>query len=286
MLRSRPILSLLILLACLGAAAQTDPNSKVASFFISAFDGHGNPVSLEKESIEVKIDRSLAVVSNLHDASTEPLDFVVAVDLSNSGGSRAELIKQLTVNLFQVLSTGQNQGLLVLLQTKPEVSNRPLQPEEVKQVMQKVGFGGGTSFYDAVRLGSEAASRLPNYKDHRHAMIVISDGEDNQSAVNVETAIHSAIGTGLPVYGIYVSEKMNSPRGHDRLEKVSKQTGGFFFDSLKPLDAIPKVAELIAHQYLATITSAALANSDRHELRVATSVKHVQIAAPQLLLLH
>jgi len=269
-----------ILVVCVYAKSQTTPNTKSQTFLISGFDGHDHPVSLEKGDIEVSLDRTPADVVELNDASGVPLDFVVAVDLSNSATTRAELIKQLTIDSFQVLSTGQNRGLLLLFNIKPQVSNRPLQLDEVKQTMQKVDFGGGTAFYDAVKLGTEAASRLPAYVNHRHAMIVISDGEDNQSTVNVDTAVDFAIAARVPVYGIYVSEKMNSPRGHDKLEKISKQTGGHLFDSLKPLDAVAKLADMVSRQYVLTVTPRAPINSDRHELHVKSAAKHVQIAAP------
>src|SRR5271166_1192958 len=66
------------------------------------------------------------------------------------------------------------------------------------------GGGGGTTLYDAVLLGSD---ELMKPVDGRKAMIVLTDGVDTGSKVNLGDAIESAQRTNTLVYSILFSDE-------------------------------------------------------------------------------
>ena len=129
------------------------------------------------------------------------------------------------------------------------------------------GGRGGTSLYDAVYL---AANEILKKQSGRKAVIVLSDGVDSSSKISLESAVESAQradtlvysiwfageqerGTGFgPVFGPGMGRGGGRGRGRRRqesrpdgkkvLERISKETGGAFFEVSKkhPLDDIFK----------------------------------------------
>lgn len=140
------------------------------------------------------------------------------------------------------------------------------------------GSGGGTSLYDAVYLASnEVLKKQPG----RKAVIVLSDGIDRSSKTGLTSAIESAQRTDTLVYSIYFADDQEQrggsfgpvfggggmgrgggrgrrmpqesrPDGKKILERLSKETGGTFFEVSKkrPLDDIFKqIEEELRSQY-------------------------------------
>ncbi len=139
--------------------------------------------------------------------------------------------------------------------------------------------GGGTSLYDAVYLASDEVLRK---QQGRKAVIVLSDGVDRTSKTSLTGAIESAQRADTLVYSILFADDQQqrsgsfgpviggggmgrgSGRGRSRmpqesrpdgkkiLERLSKETGGTFFEVSKkhPLDDIFKqIDEELRSQY-------------------------------------
>jgi Ca-activated chloride channel homolog len=113
---------------------------------------------------------------------------------------------------------------------------------------------GTTALYDAVAVSAdELANRgkLP-----KQVLLVITDGADNASRLDLEQAIRRVQNLGGPVvYTIgllFGDEKEESERARTALEKLSQETGGiaYFPRSLQDVDSIAaEVAHEIRDQY-------------------------------------
>ena len=140
------------------------------------------------------------------------------------------------------------------------------------------GRRGGTSLYDAVFLASDDVLRK---QQGRKAVIVLSDGVDNASKTSLTGAVESAQRADTLVYSILFADEEEQrfsgfgpvfgpgmgrgggrgrgrmpqgarPDGKKVLERISKETGGAFFEVSKkfPLDAIYKrIEEELRSQY-------------------------------------
>ncbi len=135
--------------------------------------------------------------------------------------------------------------------------------------------GGGTSLYDAVFLASDDVLQK---QSGRKAVIVLSDGVDNASKTSLTEAVESAQRADTLVYSILFAEEHqpamggfgpvfgpgggrrgrgrmpqeSRPDGKKVLERISKETGGAFFEVSKkhPLDEIYKrIEEELRNQY-------------------------------------
>jgi VWFA-related protein len=144
------------------------------------------------------------------------------------------------------------------------------------------GRGGGTSLYDAVFLASDEVLKK---QSGRKAVIVLSDGVDNASKTSLTGAVEAAQRTDTLVYSILFADEpqqglINGPvfggpgmgrgRGRSRmpqesrpdgkkvLERISKETGGAFFEVSKkhPIDEIyRRIDEELRSQYSLGYTS-------------------------------
>lgn len=101
--------------------------------------------------------------------------------------------------------------------------------------------GGGTALYDAVysacrdKLLDVARGREPV----RKAMILVSDGDDNQSHAYLDDAIKECQRAETIVYTISTNTSPSRERGDDVLQKIAEATGGraFFPHSLENMPA-------------------------------------------------
>jgi len=91
--------------------------------------------------------------------------------------------------------------------------------------------GGGTALYDAVytacrdKLADSARGQEPT----RKALVLVSDGNDNQSRVYLDEAIKMCQRAETIVYAISTNTSPSRERGDDVLKKISDATGGITF---------------------------------------------------------
>ena len=91
--------------------------------------------------------------------------------------------------------------------------------------------GGGTALYDAVftacrdKLADSARGQEPT----RKALVLVSDGNDNQSRVYLDEAIKMCQRAETIVYAISTNVSPSRERGDDVLRKISDATGGITF---------------------------------------------------------
>lgn len=103
--------------------------------------------------------------------------------------------------------------------------------------------GGGTLLYDSIFL---AADELMRKQSGRKALILLSDGEDNGSKITLVNTIEAAQRADTLVYGILFEDPsmsgfgtftrrgglggMNHPDGRKVMDRISRETGGRFFE--------------------------------------------------------
>jgi len=146
------------------------------------------------------------------------------------------------------------------------------------------GFGGGTLLYDAIYLASDEVIKT---QKGRKALVVLTDGDDRGSKVSLETAIETAQRADALVYSILFSDHdaqangggyggphggghggmgggemggghrggyppESRPDGKKILERISRETGGRFFEVTKKQsidDIYAAIDEELRNQY-------------------------------------
>ena len=144
--------------------------------------------------------------------------------------------------------------------------------------------GGGTALYDAVY----KACREKLLKDRperpvRKAIIILSDGEDNQSEITKAQAIEMAQRAEVVIYAISTDDSGLILRGDRVLEQLSDTTGcrAFFPFKMKDIThSVGAIEDELRSQYAVSYKPADFdANGHYRSIEISGLKKHVQVRA-------
>jgi VWFA-related protein len=113
--------------------------------------------------------------------------------------------------------------------------------------------GGGTALYDALYFACrDKLMKAPKSTTVRRAIILLSDGDDNQSHVTREEAIEMAQRAEAIVYTISTNVSGTKGAGDKVLERIADATGGkafFPFQIREVADAFAQIQDELRSQY-------------------------------------
>jgi len=101
----------------------------------------------------------------------------------------------------------------------------------IEKALEKPGIGRGTAFYDAVGDASVHLRQGARFK--KHVLIVVSDGDDNESHVPSQRLFQELQQPVSSVVYCIVPVAPNS-KGARILDKMGKETGGKVYRAYKP----------------------------------------------------
>lgn len=198
----------------------------------------------------VKDVRSFSSQSNL------PLRVGLLIDTSNSIRDKFKFEQEAAVEfLNQIIRPKEDRAFTLGFDTSPEITQDwTNSTEKLTSGIRMMRPGGGTAFYDAVYLA--ARDKLMKEKTTgpvRRAMIILSDGDDNQSRVTLSEAIEMAQRAEVIVYTISTSMAPNTDSGDRKLKELAEATGGRIFHPFKiedVADAFRDIQEELRSQYV------------------------------------
>jgi len=117
---------------------------------------------------------------------------------------------------------------------------------KLKAGLEKIEARGGTALYDAVVASADHLKK--DAKLEKKVIIVVTDGDDNESAETLEQAVRRLQADGGPtVYSIGILEAEEHPKHAKRaLQLMSERTGGIAFFP-KTLDEVDAITRTVAH---------------------------------------
>jgi VWFA-related protein len=152
--------------------------------------------------------------------------------------------------------------------------------------------GGGTLLYAAVE---KASREIMARQSGRKALIVLSDGVDNgseaslaeaiEAAQRADAAVYSILFSDTGFYGVPVLGRLSGADGRGVLMRMSRETGGTFFEVSKkhPIDqAFGQLEEELRSQYsLGYVSDAPIVASEFRKVHLAVSGKGLVVEAPE-----
>jgi Ca-activated chloride channel family protein len=144
--------------------------------------------------------------------------------------------------------------------------------------------GGGTALYDAIYHACRD-KLLQTKTDHpvRRALIILSDGEDNQSEVSREAAIEMAQRAEVILYTISTDDSSTMQRGDHMLTQLAEATGGRAFFPLKAKDvthSFDSIEDELRSQYVVSYKPAAFDADGRYRsIEISTLKKDLHVRA-------
>jgi Ca-activated chloride channel homolog len=194
-------------------------------------DKHGHYVKdLKRDNFKVMDDgKPAAEIRSFRAEANLPLEVGLLVDASNSVRDRFKFEQQAAVEfLNQTIRPKYDKAFVIGFDVTPEVTQDFTDSTELLSVgVRSLRPGGGTAMYDALYFACrDKLMKTQPTGPVRRAIILLTDGDDNQSHVTREEAIEMAQRAGVIVYTISTNLSGAGHHGDKVLERIADATGG------------------------------------------------------------
>lgn len=200
---------LLFLVTRVRVEAQIAPAATVASstIFLTASGTRNSPLS--PDTLTVSVDKKPAQILSVRPARSDKLLFALLIDRSTSQEPKGYAIRQVATQIFRELSSRGEPGYVGLFDVGLYMSHAPLSVSRAQEVLETMKFGGATSIYDSIAACSERLSREANPGYPRRVIILLADGDDNQSRLTIDKADDAAEREGIAIFSLDTSDRDN-----------------------------------------------------------------------------
>jgi Ca-activated chloride channel homolog len=177
-----------------------------------------------------------------------PLRVGLLIDASNSVRDRFKFEQEAAIEfLNQIIRPPDDRAFVIGFDTTPEVTQDFTDDTQaLSHGVRMLRAGGGTAMYDAIYFACR--DKLMNADKGllatRRTIILLSDGEDNQSRVSREEALEMALRAEVIIYAISTNTSGIKLRGDKVLEYFAEQTGGKAFFPFKIEDVANDFTEI------------------------------------------
>jgi VWFA-related protein len=142
--------------------------------------------------------------------------------------------------------------------------------------------GGGSSVHDAIYNFCQKL-KDPSIRASNVALLLLSDGDDNQSQHTLDDAIRAAQLANVTIFAVQTGLRPSGPydKGGHVLKELTQETGGLVFDGYSEKDFnqwIALLARALQNRSFATYEVTA---SDRPRIEVRSSQKKLKLLAPR-----
>ncbi len=210
---------------------------------------------LTKNDFEVFEGKKPQVIQEFNAESDLPLRLAVLIDTSNSIRDRFKFEQEAASEFLKsVVHTNVDKAMVVSFDTSAQlVSDLVDDLDKLDLAIRDLRPGGGTALYDAVFFAcrDKLQQDQPRHK-FRRAMVIVSDGDDNQSRYSRDQALEMAQKADVVMYAISTNISRIESEGDKVLKYYTSETGGRAFFPFKVEDleqSFENIANELRHQY-------------------------------------
>jgi VWFA-related protein len=210
---------------------------------------------LTKDDFDVFESKKSQEIIEFSAESDLPLRLAILIDTSNSIRERFRFQQEAAIAFIDgTVRPRQDRALVVSFDTAAElVTDLTDEVPVLEKAIQGLRPGGGTSMYDAIFFAcrDKLMQDQPLYK-FRRAMVVLSDGEDNQSRYTRDQALEMAQKADVTIYTISTNITRIETEGDKVLRYFAAETGGQVFFPFKASDlsqSFENISNELRHQY-------------------------------------
>jgi Ca-activated chloride channel family protein len=228
-------------------------------------DRHGHYIPNLQQSDFALLDDQKAPerVNSFHQQINLPLRVGIVIDASTSIRTRFQFEQQSAQEfLIQVLKAKNDRAFVMGFDVTPTVmQDWTNNVDALQRGIDRLRPGGGTALFDAIytacrdKLLDASRDREPV----RRAMVLLSDGDDNQSRVHPDEAIKECERAETIIYAISTNWTPSRGKGDDVLTQMAEATGGqvFFPPSVEEVsNSFAQIEEELRSQYALNYTPA------------------------------
>jgi Ca-activated chloride channel homolog len=234
------------------------------SLIFTVTDRHGHYIPNLKQSDFTLLDDQKAPVrvNSFHQQINLPLRVGILIDTSSSIRSRFQFEQQSATDfLQQVVRSKADRAFVMGFDVTPTVTADWTNDQDALETgINKLQPEGGTALFDAVYIACRdklLTNRAP--EPVRKAIILITDGEDNQSRVYLPEAIKECERAETIIYAISTNWTPSRGEGDKVLQKLAEDTGGevFFPPTIEDMaTSFKQIEQELRSQYALVYTPA------------------------------
>jgi Ca-activated chloride channel homolog len=253
-----------------------------------ATDKHGKFVrDLNQTDFSILDDhKPPQAILNFRRETDLPLHLGLLVDVSGSVDGRFDFEQNAATSFLQhTLRVGFDKAFVVGFNSHSQMAQDFTDNVQLLSVgVHKLHDGGGTALYDAVYHACKDKF-LKDRPDHpvRKAIVIVSDGEDNQSELSKAQAIEMAQRSEVIIYAISTDDSGLVMRGDKVLEQLAEATGGRAFFPFKMKDITHSFAAIedeLRSQYVVSYKPANFDADGRYRsIEISSLKKDLQVRA-------
>jgi len=206
-----------------------------------ATDRHGKFVrNLNQADFSIFDDhKPVQSIVNFRRETDLPIEMGLLVDVSGSVQGRFGFEKEAATGFLQhIIRPGYDRAFVVGFNKESRLTQDFTDKVPLLSAgVQRLSNGGGTALYDAIYTACKD-KLLREHSEHpiRKALVILSDGEDNQSQYTRAQAIEMAQRAEVLIYAISTDDSGLILRGDKVLEDLASATGGRAFFPYKMKD--------------------------------------------------
>jgi VWFA-related protein len=210
---------------------------------------------LAKEDFEVVENKKPQTIQEFAAKSDLPLRLGILIDTSNSIRDRFRFEQEAATEFVNsVVHPHVDKAMVVSFDTTAQLASDLIDdPEKVANSIRALRPGGGTALYDALYFAcrDKLGQDQPKH-DFRRAIVILSDGDDNQSRYTRDQALERAQKDDVVIYAISTNISRIESDGDKVLKYFTEETGGSAYFPFKVEDMaqnFENIANELRHQY-------------------------------------
>ena len=212
-------------------------------------DEHGKFVrQLPKDAFEVFEDDKPQAVTTFA-AENIPLELVAAIDVSQSMEEAMGDTKQAARTFLGALSPTDQVTLVAFNDNIFTLARRATDRAARAAAVERLAPWGGTSLHDVIIRGVDMLGSQPG----RRALVLFSDGEDQNSRATMDAAVRRVEGSDVTIYTVGLGQATRVATLRSLLERLATLSGGrgLFPDRSEELEAaFGEIVQDLSNQYL------------------------------------
>ena len=211
--------------------------------------------NLMKDDFEVIDAKKPQSIAEFTAESDLPLRLAVLIDTSNSIRERFRFEQEAASEFIKsVIKSNQDKGVVVGFDTAPAMAaDLDEDTGKLEKTIRDLRPGGGTAMYDAIYYAcKDKLMRDQPASKYRRAMVILSDGDDNNSRYTRDQALEMAQKADTVIYAISTNISRVESDGDKILKYFTAETGGRAFFPFKVEDlevSFENIASELRHQY-------------------------------------
>lgn len=229
---------------------------------------------LSKEDFRLFDANHLQEIRGFTRETETPLRIGILVDTSGSISDRLVFEQSAAIEFVQaLLRPEKDKAFLTAFNTKAQViRDFTDDPGSLVEAIRSLQAGGGTALYDAIR---EACGMLlkeaPLGSVYRPTLVVLSDGEDNQSFHTRAQALEMAQRADVTIFAISTNLRGVRIVSDEGLQALAGLTGGRFFqpvDAAELRTAFQEISTELRSQYTLSYQPLAPRDGNYHRIEI------------------